>query len=200
MPGIFFQGGVMDRVKYFFGMTGAGRFLGVFFLAACLVPAVAGAACTEEMAEKLVTQNLEMRLRFLKGEKRLEVYEAAAAEQSAQIGQKIAQKDWDGVCKGVFGVLAIADDVLAGGDGRTEPLKNPWDKCTPEKMLSLAAEYDLICLPQRRIENCARRELTPLRRELINLKAQAGNGDLMAARYVNRTCELYTELLKIINE
>ncbi|WAW09578.1 hypothetical protein NB640_10105 [Oxalobacter vibrioformis] len=190
----------MDRMKRFFDAGWMGRCLCVLFLAGCLVQATAGAACTEEMAEKLVKQNLNMRLRFLKGEKRMPVYEAAAAEQSAQIGQMIAAKDWDGVCKGVFGVIAIADDVLAGGDGKTAPLKNPWDKCTPEKMLSLAAEYDLICLPNRRIENCARRELTPLRRELINLKAQAGSGDVMAARYVNRTCELYTELLKIINE
>lgn len=190
----------MDRMKRFFWVKGAGRFLGVLFLAGCLVPAVAGAACTEDMAEKLVKQNLDMRLRFLQSEGRMAVYKAAAAEPSERIGQMIAAKNWDGVCKGVFGVIAIADDVLAGGDGKTAPLKNPWDKCTPERMLSLASEYDLICLPERRIENCARRELTPLRRELINLKAQAGNGDLMAARYVNRTCELYTELLRIINE
>lgn len=190
----------MERMRRFFGMRRLGRFAGMLFLAGCLLPVSAGAGCTEEMAEKLVMQNLDMRMRFLKNEGLMESYQAASARQSEEISRMIAAKNWDGVCKGVFGVIAIADDVLAGGDGKTLPLKNPWDKCTPEKMLSLASEYDLICLPQRRIENCARRELTPLRRELINLKAQAGKGDLQASRYVNRTCELYTALLKIINE
>ncbi|MDL2284924.1 hypothetical protein LJC19_07275, partial [Oxalobacter sp. OttesenSCG-928-P03] len=134
-------------------------------------------------------------------EERMPVYEAATAERSARVQQMIAKKEWRGVCGEVFGMISIADDVLAGGNGRSDVLSKPWGKCTPEKMLSLAAEYDLICLPDRRIENCARRNLTPLRRELINLKARVGrDDDLKAAFYVNRTCELYTELLKIINE
>lgn len=175
-------------------------FLCAFFLAGWLLPAVAQTGCTQAMAEKLVFQNLDLRLRFLKNEELMPVYEAAVARQSAQVGQWIAAGQWDGVCQEIFGMMAAADDVLAGGDGRTKPLKTPWSKCTMEKMLSLENEYDLICLPERRVENCARRELTPLRRELIYLKAQAGKGDLKAARYVDRTCELYTDLLKILNE
>ena len=112
----------------------------------------------------------------------------------------IAENNWGEVCKGVFEVIEIADNILAGGNGQSEPLRTPWDKCTPEKMLSLAEEYDLICLPSRNIASCGKDELTPLRRELINLKARLGDEDLKAARYVNRTCELYTEMLKIINE
>ena len=190
----------MDRMKRFFDAGWMGRCLCVLFLAGCLVPAAGMAACTEEIAERLVKQNLNLRLRFLENEGLMPVYEKATAMQSAQISQMIAARDWDGVCRGVFGVMEIADDVLAGGNGRTAPLKNPWEKCTPEKMLSLAAEYDLICQPMRRIENCAKGELMPLKRELIHLKAQAGKSSLTATSYVNRTCELYTELLKIINE
>lgn len=190
----------MKKMKRFGEFCRMGRFLAALFFAGCLAQPAAMAACTEEMAEKLVKQNLDMRLRFLKNEGRLPMYEAVAENLLVQTAQMISAKNWDGVCKGVFGLIAIADDVLAGGDGKTPPLKTPWDKCTPEKMLSLASEYDLICLPERRIENCARRELMPLKRELIHLKAQAGKGDLKAARYVNRTCELYTGLLRLINE
>ncbi len=161
---------------------------------------MAFATCTEPMAENLIRQNLDMRLRFLKSEGLISTYVDATKKQSERMEKLIVEENWDGVCKGVFEVIEIADDILAGGTGRSETLKTPWDKCTPEKMLSLAEEYDLICLPSRRIENCAREELTPLRRELINLKAQLGDDDLKAARYVNRTCELYTEMLKIINE
>lgn len=182
------------------GLRGWTRIFCAFFLAGCLLPAAAQTGCTQAMAEKLVRQNLDLRLRFLQNEELMSVYEAAVAEQSAQVGQWIAEGQWDGVCREVFGMIAAADDVLAGGNGQGRPLKTPWSKCTPEKMLSLANEYDLICLPSRRIENCAREELTPLRRELIYLKAQAGKGDLTAARYVDRTCELYRDLLKIVNE
>lgn len=176
------------------------RFFCALFLAGCLLPAAAQTGCTQAMVEKLVRQNLDLRLRFLKNEGLMPAYEAAVARQSAQVGQWIAEGQWNGVCREVFGMMAAADDVLAGGNGQVRPLKTPWSKCTPEKMLSLANEYDLICLPERRIENCARPELTPLRRELIHLKAQAGKGDLTAARYVDHTCELYTDLLKILNE
>ena len=190
----------MDKKRRLPGLQEWGRFVCALFLAGCLLPAAAQTGCTQAMAEKLVRQNLDLRLRFLQNEGLMPAYEAAVARQSAQVGQWIADGQWDGVCREVFGILAVADDVLAGGNGQARPLKTPWNKCTPEKMLSLADEYDLICLPQRRIENCARRELTPLRRELINLKAQAGKGDLTASRYVDRTCELYTDLLKILNE
>lgn len=176
------------------------RVFAIFFLAGCVVPLAAKAGCTEDMVEKLVTQNLNLRLRFLRNEGLMPKYEAATKIQSAEIGKMIAERDWDGVCKGVWGIIAVADDVLAGGNGKSSPLKNPWDKCTPEKMLSLAAEYDLICQPDLRIQNCARDELQPLRRELVQLKAQAGRGDLKAERYVNRMCELYTDLLKILNK
>lgn len=185
------------RRQVFFGW---GKFFCALFLAGFLLPAAAQTGCTQAMAEKLVRQNLDLRLRFLQNEGLMPVYQAAVAGPSAQVGAWIAAGQWDGVCREVFGIIAVADDVLAGGDGQTRPLKTPWNKCTPEKMLALADEYDLICLPSRRIENCARQELTPLRRELINLKAQAGTSDMTIFRYVDRTCELYSELLTILNK
>ncbi|MDR0934062.1 MAG: hypothetical protein LBM56_03095 [Burkholderiaceae bacterium] len=152
------------------------------------------------MAETLVRQNLDMRLRFLRGSKRMPVYEAAAAEESARILQFIADKNWGGVCKSVYLVIGIADDVLAGGDGKTKPLRKPWNQCTPERMFALEGEYDVICRPDRRIDNCSRRALMPPRREAVKLKSLANTGNIDPARYVDRMCDLYTELLRILRE
>lgn len=190
----------MREYLFFAGRGGAVRCLALLLFVFGALPLAASASCTKEMAETLVQQNLDLRLQFIKSEKRLPVYEAAAAERSAKVRDLIGNKAWKGVCGEVFGLIAIADDVLAGGDGKGESLAKPWDRCTPEKVYALANEYDLICLPQRRIENCARRDLTPLRRELVNLKARVGRGDMKASFYVNETCRIYTEMLEIINK
>lgn len=190
----------MNTIKSFLKIHSLRQFLVAAILSFSLFPLTAFSACTEDVAEKLIRQNLDLRLRFLKDAEKMPVYETATAKQSLKIRQHIADQNWDAVCKGVFEIIQVADDILAGGNGQSDLLKAPWDKCTPEKMLSLAQEYDLICDPQRNIANCGKRELTPLRRELIHLKAKTGADDLNAVQYVNRTCELYTELLDIINQ
>jgi hypothetical protein len=159
-------------------------------------------ACTQENAERLVANNLGMRLRFLENEERKHIYNAAAAEKKAQALESVRQNNWPALCREVFGLIAIADDVLAEGDGKTEPLKTPWGRCSPERMLTLMDEYDTICQPSGTtyIRGCAKRELAPLRREMVHLKSQAGKGDLKAARYVLRMCELYTQMLNIIRK
>jgi hypothetical protein len=190
----------MSSVKWCRCINRLRYFLGGFFLAGCLTPLMASTVCTEKMVQNLVSKNIEMRVRFLKNENRMPVFEAATVDHLASIRQHIAEKNWDGVCREGRSIIGIADDVLAGGDGKTQPLKHPWDKCTPEKMFSLAVEYDLICSSEQRGKNCTRQELQPLRRELMNLQMREGKGDLKAVQYMNRTCELYAGLLEIVNQ
>jgi len=184
------------------GVKMARRVLAAIWFAGFLLPVAASAACTQQNAENLINRNLDMRLQFLKHEKRMPVYKEASPDGSARIQRLILQKDWNGVCKAVFREIAVADDVLAGGDGKSETLKTPWSKSTPEKMFSLMAEYDVICTPgnQTYVESCGRQPLTPLRREMVQLKAQANGGKVIAARYVDRMSELYTKMLEIIRK
>ena len=167
----------------------------------CLTPALLF-ACSQGALEKLLGNNLNMRLQFIKNERLMPVYEAASMERKMRAQELLGRRDLAGVCREVFGLLAIADDILAEGDGRTPPLKNPWVKCTPEKMFALMEEYDAICVPvgNTYVANCARSALQPLRREMVQLKAWAGKGDLKAARYVVRMCEIYTQMLEIIRQ
>jgi len=159
-------------------------------------------ACSQEAVEKLLGNNLNMRLQFIKNEKLMQVYDEASMGKKMRARELFARNDLAGVCREIFGMIAIADDILAGGDGRSEPLKKPWVKCTPERMFTMIEQYDAICVPTggTYVANCARSALQPLRREMVQLKAWAGKGDLKAARYVVRMCELYKDMLEIIRK
>ena len=169
----------------------------------CALPSVVF-ACSHETIEKLLGHNLNMRLQFIRNENRMSIYEHAVLQNKMRAQEMFSRNDLAGVCKEVFGMIAVADDVLAGGNGRSLPLKTPWGKCTPERMFALIDEYEAICIPSYTsyIANCARRSLQPLRREMAKLKAWAGAGraDVKEERYVARMCELYTEMLTIIRK
>lgn len=168
----------------------------LLLVVACFSPLFAHSACTSKVVDNLFSKNLDMRLRFVKAYGLMPTYEEATTKKNAKLRRYIEAGDWDSACKGVFGLIEVADDVLAGGNGKGQG--KVWDKCTPEKMLSYEAEYDLMCDSARPLANCNREELTEIIREMVNLKAKGGAGQLPAKDYVNRMCEIYSHILKVI--
>ncbi|MCM1129383.1 MAG: hypothetical protein NC323_05850 [Oxalobacter formigenes] len=116
------------------------------------VPLMGKAACTEEALAFKREKALYFRVYALQGQHRLPVYSQLASELGREFSTLYAlyQKDksagqtgLDQLCSVMDQMIAIADDLLAGGNGLEK--QTPWVKYSPEDFLNASTALTAHC-------------------------------------------------------
>lgn len=173
-------------------------FLVAMVWASVLLPLSGMAACTQEDVDNRLSPALQYRLRCLDGVGRLDVFRAAATPHAQRIseartGQAGAKEVLAVVCRETETLIAIADDVLTGGDGQSEVKKSPWRGVTPDDVLARRNEVMQLCKGQLA---CYQQAMKGFQKEAASLDARARMGRLSAVEYIEQTYALFGRVLE----
>ena len=174
---------------------------GIFILSSLFFGSIAFAKCTQdELMEKIFISMAFRNQQLEKSEDKREIHLQAAGPfidrigelessmQQAQDDSAQKQKAVDELCTQVNMIVAIADDVLAGGKGTAKNLKTPWKKFTPEQMLGLEAQIQQLCTHDEE-NKCQSQEVYMLREQSRYLKQQLDGGSISLGDYIDMASE-----------
>lgn len=170
----------------------------LLFAASMVFPLLAQAACTQADLDERLYPALQYRLRCLDGLGRLDVFRAAATPHSqrisqARIGQASAKQAVAVICRETEALIAIADDVLTGGDGVSEVKKSPWQGITPDDVLKRRNEVMQRCKGQLA---CYREAMADYEKEIGVLDGRARMGRISAVAYIEEMYALFGRALE----
>lgn len=179
----------------------------MLMLVVSLLPACVFAECTVETAEEQIERHLEIRIDALRPLGKLETYKKVTLAEREKLAllrknlkaqERDNPQDIDELCKTVDNLIAVADDLLAGGDGLSPPLKKPWKQHTPE---ALFAERDrLVDLCNKGLMICDGDEIEAMDEELHALDAAMKNGKMSAADAIDGAYSAYRDFFRLMQQ
>lgn len=175
------------------------RFFWMMLLAAGMVFSLPGqAACTQADLDEALYPALQYRLRCLDGLGRLDVFRAAATPHSqqiseARIGNASPKQAVAVICRETQALIAIADDVLTGGDGTSDVKKSPWQGVTPDDVLKRRNEVMQLCKGKLA---CYQQAMADHEKEISALDGRARMGRLSAVQYIEQMYALFGRVLE----
>jgi hypothetical protein len=177
-------------------------FLTMLFFAGALFPLLGQATCTQADLDERLYPALQYRLRCLDGLSRLDVFRMAATPHSqriseARIGNASAKQAMVVICRETKALIAIADDVLAGGDGLSELKKSPWQGVTPDDVLKRRNEVMQLCKGQL---VCYQKAMADYEKEMGALDGRARMGRITAVEYIEQMHALFGRVLDSMRE
>lgn len=175
------------------------RFFRMVLLAAGMVfPLFVQANCTQADLDDRLYPALQYRLRCLDGLGRLDVFRSAATPHSqriseARIGQASPKQAVAVICRETEALIAIADDVLTGGDGMSEVKKSPWQGVTPDDVLKRRNEVMQLCKGKLA---CYQQAMADYEKEIGMLDGRARMGRISAVQYIEQMHALFGRVLE----
>ncbi|MDL2284925.1 hypothetical protein LJC19_07280 [Oxalobacter sp. OttesenSCG-928-P03] len=165
---------------------------------ACLFSLGAQAACTQADLDERLSPALQYRLRCLDGVGRLDVFRSAATPHTqriseARIGSASPKQAVTIICRETEALIAIADDVLTGGDGLGEIKKAPWRSVTPDDVLARRNEVMGRCKGQL---PCYQKAMEGHAKEISALDGRVRMGRISAVEYIEATHGVYVRVLE----
>lgn len=179
----------------------------LLLLLPALLPASALAECTFETATTWMDRHLGIRMHALDPIGKMAIYEKAAqaeTQQLAQLRKKLKTQnppdpqDINALCKTVKRLIAIADDVLAEGNGLSSPLKNPWKQQTPETLFAERERFILVC--ESEPEACNEEVTSSMDEKLHALNIDMRRGKTSAPDVVDGAWQIYQAYFQLLEK
>lgn len=167
-------------------------------LLSAFLPFSAFAACTQADLDNRLYPALQYRLRCLDGVGKLDVFRVAATPHSqriseARLGNASPAAVLQTVCQEAAALIAVADDVLTGGDGLGEVKKSPWRGVTPDDVLAKRNRVLSLCKDEM---SCYQKAMKDYEREVASLDGRVRMGRLSAVEYIEAMDALFGRVLE----
>lgn len=171
---------------------------GLFLLAA--LPLIGQAACTEDELDFKKEKALHFRIYALQGAGKLSSYSQIASELGREFStlytlyqqdKGAGQSGLNRLCAVMDQMIAVADDLLAGGSGLER--HTPWQKHSPEAFLDVSAALAAYC---KASSACETGEGRAIREELEQLDQTLAEENDSPASRVDAYYERITQFLK----
>lgn len=146
------------------------------------MPLIGKAACTEEALNFKKEKALYFRVYALQGQGRLPVYSQLASELGREFSTLYTlykknrtdkQAGLNRLCAVMDQMIAVADDVLAGGSGLEK--QTPWMKCSPETFLEASAALAAYCSASQACEAGEGKEIREALEQFPHILAEENN-------------------------
>lgn len=181
-------------------MTGMKKYLACSLFLLAALPLIGQAACTEDELDFKKEKALHFRIYALQGAGKLSVYSQIASELGREFStlytlyrqdKAAGQAGLNRLCAVMDQMIAVADDLLAGGNGLEK--QTPWLTHSPEDFLKASATLAAYCTAS---SACETGEGMAIREELEQIDQTLAEENDSPAGRIDAYYERITQFLK----